>query len=137
MHRGTTATRERALTVGEVASLAGVSVRTLHHYDAIGLLSPAARSDAGYRLYGEDDLARLHQILAYRELGFELDAIAQLLTEPADEVEHDRTLILAKVRNGPGARQRLAFAMDRDAPVFRELGLIVPKKTAGRGAADS
>lgn len=90
MHRGTTATRERALTVGEVASLAGVSVRTLHHYDAIGLLSPAARSDAGYRLYGEGDLARLHQILAYRELGFELDAIAQLLTEPADEVEHLR-----------------------------------------------
>ncbi|NLX22441.1 MAG: AAA family ATPase [Phycisphaerae bacterium] len=59
------------------------------------------------------------------------------LADHPDEVEHDRTLILAKVRNGPGARQRLAFAMDRDAPVFRELGLIVPKKTAGRGAADS
>lgn len=77
------------LSVGEVARLAGVSVRTLHHYDEIGLLSPAERSEAGYRLYGPADLRRLQRILAYRELGFELEAIAHLLDDAAtDDAEH-------------------------------------------------
>lgn len=74
---------ERTWTVGEVAERAHVTVRTLHHYDAIGLLVPSARSDAGYRLYTEDDLARLYQVLLYRELGFPLEAIARLLDDPA------------------------------------------------------
>ena len=56
--------------MGRVASLARISVRTLHHYDAIGLLRPSARSDAGYRLYERADLDRLQQILFFRELGF-------------------------------------------------------------------
>lgn len=82
---------EPALPVGEVAKLVGVSVRTLHHYDAIGLLSPQDRSPAGYRLYGRSELERLQQVLAYRELGFELDAIAQLLDDAeADPTEHLR-----------------------------------------------
>lgn len=59
-------------TVKQVAKLAGISVRTLHHYDEIGLLSPAETSEAGYRLYSEDDLDVLQQILFYRELGFPL-----------------------------------------------------------------
>lgn len=66
-------------TVGEVARLANVSVRTLHHYDAIGLVAPSSRTDAGYRLYEARDLERLHHVLAYRELGFELEAIQELL----------------------------------------------------------
>ena len=70
-------------TVGEVARLAHVSVRTLHHYDAIGLLAPSARSPAGYRLYSGTDLRRLHQILFYRELGFALEEIADILADPA------------------------------------------------------
>jgi DNA-binding transcriptional MerR regulator len=57
-------------TVGEVARLAGVSVRTLHHYDEVGLLPPSGRSEAGYRLYSPTDLERLRQILFYRELDF-------------------------------------------------------------------
>jgi DNA-binding transcriptional MerR regulator len=56
-------------------------VRTLHHYDDIGLLVPSRRSDAGYRLYTESDLRRLQQILVFRELGFALDAIAALLEQ--------------------------------------------------------
>ena len=64
-----------ASTVSEVATLANVSVRTLHHYDAIGLLSPSARSEAGYRLYERRDLERLQQILFFRELGFSLEEI--------------------------------------------------------------
>lgn len=62
-------------TVGQVAGLANVSVRTLHHYDEIGLVRPSGRSGAGYRLYDEDDLERLQTVLFYRELGFKLDDI--------------------------------------------------------------
>ena len=69
--------------VGEVARLSHISVRTLHHYDAIGLLAPSARSPAGYRLYSGTDLRRLQQILFYRELGFALEEIAEILADPA------------------------------------------------------
>ncbi|MEU5899623.1 MerR family transcriptional regulator [Streptomyces venezuelae] len=69
-------------TVGQVAGFAGVTVRTLHHYDRAGLLTPGERSNSGYRLYGEADLARLQQILFYRELGFTLDEIAEILADP-------------------------------------------------------
>jgi len=75
-------------TVGDVARMAGVSVRTLHHYDDIGLLHPTARSEAGYRLYARDDLDRLHAILAYRELGFDLGAIGGMLDGDADPIVH-------------------------------------------------
>jgi len=68
------------LTVSEVGRLAGVSVRTLHHYDEIGLLQPSARSDAGYRLYGGDDLERLQEILLFRELEIPLPDISVLLS---------------------------------------------------------
>jgi DNA-binding transcriptional MerR regulator len=70
-------------TVGDVARLAGVSVRTLHHYDEVGLLTPSARSDAGYRLYTTEDLERLQQVLFYKELGFTLDEIRELMADPA------------------------------------------------------
>ncbi|MEU3712711.1 MerR family transcriptional regulator [Streptomyces catenulae] len=69
-------------TVGQVSRFAGITVRTLHHYDKAGLLSPGARSPAGYRLYTEADLARLQRILFYRELGFPLDEITTLLRAP-------------------------------------------------------
>ncbi|MEV3996103.1 MerR family transcriptional regulator [Streptomyces halstedii] len=69
-------------SVGQVAAFAGVSVRTLHHYDKAGLLSPGGRSDSGYRLYGDADLARLQQILFHRELGCLLDEIAAVLDGP-------------------------------------------------------
>ncbi|MFC8217901.1 MerR family transcriptional regulator [Streptomyces sp. NPDC057362] len=69
-------------SVGQVSTFAGVTVRTLHHYDKAGLLSPSDRSRAGYRLYNEADLVRLQQILFYRELGFPLDEIAAILKDP-------------------------------------------------------
>ncbi|MER5744234.1 MerR family transcriptional regulator [Streptomyces sp. NPDC002225] len=78
-------------SVGQVAGFAGVTVRTLHHYDGIGLLSPTGRSRAGHRRYGDGDLDRLQQILFYRELGFPLDEIAVLLDDPgADPQQHLR-----------------------------------------------
>ncbi len=78
-------------TVGEVARLAGVSVRTLHHYDDIGLLSPTARTAAGYRQYDDADIARLQRILCYRELGFGLDEISSVLAnDTVDTLQHLR-----------------------------------------------
>ena len=68
-------------SVGQVASLAGVTIRTLHYYDEIGLLSPSGRSVAGYRIYEEADLERLQQILFYRELGFTLVEIATIVND--------------------------------------------------------
>lgn len=70
------------LKVGELAALARLTVRTLHHYDSIGLLQPSARSDAGYRLYGRDDVARLHQIQALRSFGMSLSDIGLYLDSP-------------------------------------------------------
>ncbi|MGV9247723.1 MerR family transcriptional regulator [Streptomyces sp. NPDC003710] len=76
-------------SVGQVSAFAGVTVRTLHHYDKAGLLSPSGRSQTGYRLYSDADLVRLQQILFYRELGFTLDEIAAILKDPqANALEH-------------------------------------------------
>ncbi|MFF1480633.1 MerR family transcriptional regulator [Streptomyces sp. NPDC058301] len=69
-------------SVGQVSGFAGITVRTLHHYDTAGLLTPSERSPAGYRLYSDADLARLQQILFYRELGFSLDEIGTILEDP-------------------------------------------------------
>jgi MerR family transcriptional regulator, thiopeptide resistance regulator len=78
-------------SVGQVAGSAGVTIRTLHHYDEIRLLSPSGRSAAGYRIYGEADLERLQRILFYRELGFTLDKIAAIMDDPrTDAVGHLR-----------------------------------------------
>ncbi|WP_308013967.1 MerR family transcriptional regulator [Streptantibioticus parmotrematis] len=89
------------LTVGRAAALVGVSVKTLHHWDAIGLLSPSERTLAGYRVYCGDDIARCHRILVYRELGFPLAEIGRVLDDPgADAREHlrrQRTLLVERV----------------------------------------
>ncbi|MEV4165823.1 MerR family transcriptional regulator [Nonomuraea dietziae] len=90
-----------SLTVGRVARLAGVTVRTLHHYDEIGLLSPSERTRAGYRRYTDADLERLQQVLFYRELGFGLEEITAILDDPgSDEMTHlrrQRELLMARV----------------------------------------
>lgn len=75
------------LTVGEVAQRFGITVRTLHHYDDIGLLTPSRRAASGYRVYTSADLTRLSQIIVYRRLEFPLDEIASLLDE-GNEVSH-------------------------------------------------
>ncbi|MGH3545998.1 MAG: MerR family transcriptional regulator, partial [Mycobacteriales bacterium] len=69
-------------SVGQVSELAGVTVRTLHYYDGLGLLTPSERSSAGYRCYSDIDLERLQQILYYRELGFSLTDITTVVNRP-------------------------------------------------------
>jgi DNA-binding transcriptional MerR regulator len=79
------------LTVGRAAALVGVSVKTLHHWDAIGLVRPSGRTWAGHRVYSGDDVARMHRVLVYRELGFPLAEIGRILDDPdADERDHLR-----------------------------------------------
>src|SRR6478735_11063289 len=75
------------LTVGEVAERFGITVRTLHHYDDIGLLTPSRRAASGYRVYTSADLMRLSQVIVYRRLELSLDEIASLLDE-GNEVSH-------------------------------------------------
>ncbi|MFD4458986.1 MerR family transcriptional regulator [Nocardia sp. NPDC058480] len=69
----------RVWKVGELAAEAGLTVRTLHHYDRIGLVHPAARTSTGHRIYTASDVERLYQVLALRQLGLGLDQIADLL----------------------------------------------------------
>jgi DNA-binding transcriptional MerR regulator len=77
--------------IGQVARFAGVTIRTLHHYDEIGLLRPSRRAESGYRLYTDADLERLQRVLCYRELGFPLEEITGILDDPAvDPVDHLR-----------------------------------------------
>ena len=99
-------------TVGQVADLFGVTVRTLHHYDEIGLLTPSERSRAGYRLYTDEDLARLQQIVVYRRLELALDEIAGLLDGDEDAVDHlrrQRATVLTRL----GELRELVDAIDR------------------------
>lgn len=70
------------LKIGELARRTGLTVRTLHHYDAIGLLCPSLHTEAGHRLYSAADVARLHQVLSLRQLGFALEEIRGCLDAP-------------------------------------------------------
>src|SRR5690625_4750590 len=73
------------MKVKEVAELAGISVRTLHHYDEIGLLIPDETTEAGYRVYSESNLETLQQILFFKELGFPLKKIKEIIGSPSFE----------------------------------------------------
>jgi len=110
-------------TVHQLASMARISVRTLHHYDHIGLLTPSARSAAGYRLYGTEDLLRLQQILLYRELDLPLEEIRRILNDPGfDPVEalaqHRRTIGLQAER-----LTRLLHTIDRTIARLMEVDM--------------
>lgn len=88
------------LSVGAVAELTGVSVRTLHHYDHIGLVAPGVRTAAGYRLYTDADIERLHLVLVYRSVGLSLEAIRDILDGSDVDVvavlAHQHELLLAQ-----------------------------------------
>ncbi|MFJ7205339.1 MerR family transcriptional regulator [Streptomyces sp. NPDC098789] len=100
-------------SVGQVAGFARTTVRTLHHYDEIGLLSPSGRSGAGHRRYDDGDLDRLQRILFYRKLGFPLDEVAVLLddprTDPQEHLRRQHALLADRI----GALQRMAAAVER------------------------
>jgi MerR family transcriptional regulator, thiopeptide resistance regulator len=100
-------------TVGAVARLSGVTVRTLHHYDEIGLLHPSGRSDNGYRRYADADLERLQRILFYRELGFGLGDIRNVMTDgDVEPIGHLRRQH-AMLRDRIGRLERMAAAVEK------------------------
>ncbi len=99
------------LKVGELAKKSGLTVRTLHHYDAIGLLTPSARADNGYRLYNRDDIARLHRIQALRGFGLTLADIGAYLTQPdkplSDIIARQISMLDAQIDKAARLRGRL------------------------------
>src|SRR4051812_16468647 len=99
------------LKVGELARHTGLTVRTLHHYDEIGLLKPSGRSDAGYRLYSQADVARLHGIQAMRHLGLALGEIASMLdaegTSPSLIIEQQVRALDHQIAQATELRERL------------------------------
>jgi len=104
------------LRVGELARRTGLTVRTLHHYDEIGLLAPSARSDTGYRLYSPADVQRLHGIQALRLLGLTLSDIAELLAgegmEPGRIIERQIHALDLQITQATELRARLALMRD-------------------------
>ncbi|HEX7907385.1 MAG TPA: MerR family transcriptional regulator [Paraburkholderia sp.] len=99
------------LKVGELARRSGLTVRTLHHYDAIGLLTPSARAENSYRLYDRDDIARLHQIQALRRFGLALAEIQTYLAQPATPlasiVERQIAMLDSQIDQAARLRERL------------------------------
>jgi MerR family transcriptional regulator, thiopeptide resistance regulator len=102
-----------AWTVGQVADELGVTVRTLHHYDEIGLLRPSERSRAGYRLYTTADLERLQNIVVYRRLGFALEEIGRLLDAGGADLQEHLRRQRAAVVNQIDELNGLVCAIDR------------------------
>ena len=105
-------------TVGQVADLAGVTVRTLHHYGRIGLLEPEDRSGAGYRKYSDGDLQRLQHILFYRELGFSLDDIATILSDPGANTGAHLRRQRELLNNRITRLQSMIAAVDKEMEAF-------------------
>jgi DNA-binding transcriptional MerR regulator len=103
--------------IGELARRTGLTVRTLHHYDEIGLLSPAERSEGGHRTYGEDDVRRLYRIVSLRSLGFPLEAIAAVLDEdgfdPRAAVEDHLARLEAQMEQQRRLQERLRQLLQR------------------------
>ncbi len=122
---------EQFWKVGELAARTGLTVRTLHHYDAIGLLSPSGRTESahgsGHRLYTAADVSRLHQIVCLKQLGFSLDQVKEYMTRADYDPRAVVRLHLAKVRrqaaelSALGNRlERLATALDAADEVSAE-----------------
>jgi DNA-binding transcriptional MerR regulator len=105
------------LKVGELAKRTGLTVRTLHHYDEIGLLKPSARSEAGYRLYNKADIARLHCIQGLRNLGFPLNEIDSMLAVNGaslpDVITRQMRALDQEIARAADLRERLALLQGR------------------------
>ena len=104
--------RTAPLKVGELARRAGVSVRALHHYDEIGLLAPASRTESGHRRYADAEVVRLQQIVSLRQLGLSLDEIRACLLDPGYSPRRVIDLHIARLREGIAAQRRLCERLE-------------------------
>jgi DNA-binding transcriptional MerR regulator len=109
----------RTWKVGELAKQTGLTVRTLHHYDEIGLLSPTHRTAAGHRLYVEDDVARLQQVASLRNLGFPLEEIRDVLNDKRMSPLQVVQLHADRLREQVRSQQRLVERLDALAEGLR------------------
>lgn len=116
---------KRQYRVAEFAALSGVSVRSLHHYDRIGLLRPAAHSERGYRLYSEQDLLRLQQVLTLRYLGFPLKRIRELLGRPDFDLVASLQIQRGALRDRVAELERIEAAL---------VELLAGRRATGRWA---
>ncbi|MFW2234393.1 MerR family transcriptional regulator, partial [Rhizobium sp. CRRU65] len=120
------------MTVGKAAAMLGVTVRTLHHWDAMGLVRPSERSAVGYRIYTAEDLLRLQRVLIYRELDLPLDEIGRLLEAGSEGVEsslrqqRDRIAErMERLEQMSGALEKLIAAHERGVVLTSEEQLAV------------
>lgn len=109
----------RHFKVGELARQTGLTVRTLHHYDEIGLLSPSHRTQSGHRLYGAEDFARLLQVLSLRQLGFSLEEIGDCLTRPGFSLGDVLDLHISRLGERIEAQQKLRSRLEAVATRLR------------------
>lgn len=98
------------LKIGDLAKRSGVSVRTLHHYDAIGLLVPSQRTPSGHRLYGRDEIARLQQIVSLRQMNFSLEQIAEVLR--GADAQRVIAMHIARLREQIAMQQELCTRLE-------------------------
>jgi DNA-binding transcriptional MerR regulator len=104
--------RFEALKVGELAKRTGLTVRTLHHYDDIGLLKPSLKTESGHRLYTGRDVARLQQVLSLRQLGFSLDQVRDCLDRPGFSPREVVVLHVARLREQIELQRRLCDRLE-------------------------
>ncbi|MGK5628213.1 MerR family transcriptional regulator [Streptomyces sp. URMC 123] len=134
--RDTGAVGADGLTVGRAAALVGVSVKTLHHWDAIGLVRPSGRTRAGYRVYSADDIARVHRVLVYRELGLPLAEIGRVLDDPdinpRAHLRRQRSQLVARVAR----LQSMVHAVDRMLEASRTGMRLTPEEQVALFGAD-
>jgi MerR family transcriptional regulator, thiopeptide resistance regulator len=112
-HREANAVRPAAWKVGELARRTGLSVRTLHYYDEIGLLSPSRRTDGGHRLYTADDVVRLQQIKSLQHVGFTLREVRECLDRPDYPLGRVIQLHLSRLKERIELQERLCDLLER------------------------
>ena len=121
----------RSWKIGELARATGLTVRTLHHYDSLGLLRPSERSPAGYRLYGAEDVVRLQKIISLRRLGFSLDAIRDCLDTPGLSLGRVLEMHLASARERLSQAEGLVRRLEAVAERLRTDGAATSEDLIG------
>src|SRR5437879_8782714 len=116
--------RFTALKVGELAKRTGLTIRTLHHYDEIGLLRPSLHTESGHRLYTAGDVARLQQVLSLRQLGFSLEEARACLDRPGFSPLEVIALHLARLREQIELQRKLCERLEGLAEHFRSAGEV-------------
>jgi DNA-binding transcriptional MerR regulator len=121
---------ERDWRVGELARATGLTVRTLHHYDEVGLLKPSARTAAGHRLYSGDDVRKLYSIVALRQLGFSLADVGDLIHRGAVDAAEATRRRLAEIDRQLVAQQGLRGRLAALLEVLERNGEVSPEQLA-------